>query len=265
MNLPELQGTLDQPDFFIYVASDSDYFDRFGVTLINSVTRNTNFGVHVHLYNPRTDQLEFCDRTRRVSFTWEQCPAEQFASAIKFWSRPNLPEPYLARKKKMLGMKQADDPANLITWIYKTYYACMRFCRLPEIVKTPRRFLEIDIDGIVRRPFDSKFANDDDYDFFLYEKPKGGHLAGAILYTGTQQSLNFTRDLANTIRDEIRKDNIYWFLDQHSIDSVIMKYRYGILPITYVDWHMQPDSAIWSAKGKRKDLEIFKQEQAKYQ
>jgi hypothetical protein len=35
--------------------------------------------------------------------------------------------------------------------------------------------------------------------------------------------------------------------------------------LTYIDWHMSPTSAIWSAKGKRKHLEIFVQELKKYQ
>jgi hypothetical protein len=34
--------------------------------------------------------------------------------------------------------------------------------------------------------------------------------------------------------------------------------------MSYIDWAMREDSAIWSAKGKRKELEIFKKEQDKY-
>ena len=90
-------------------------------------------------------------------------------------------------------------------------------------------------------------------------------MAGAILYTPKATAVQFIKELAQVIRHEIEQDNIYWFLDQHSLDSVIAKYNKGLLPISYVDWRMQSDSAIWSAKGKRKELEIFKQELRKYQ
>ena len=265
MIIPSLSGKLDQNNFFVYAAADSGYFDKFGRQLVNSVKQNTNYGVHLHLYNPTPGQLDFCHQTDRVSVTWETFAPEQFESAIQHWSRTNLPEPQNSRKNKMLGLKQFTDNTNLPMWIYKTYYACMRFVRLAEFVTEPCRFLEIDIDGIVRAPFQLEFADDATKDFYLYQKEKGGHLAGAILYTPKATAVQFIKELAQVIRHEIEQDNIYWFLDQHSLDSVIAKYNKGLLPISYVDWRMQSDSAIWSAKGKRKELEIFKQELRKYQ
>jgi len=264
MNLPPIQGSLKQTGFFFYAAADSAYFDRFGRPLINSIERNSEYGIHVHLYDPTPDQLEFCALHPRVSVTWEMISNDQFASAMRFWSQHDLPEPYHGRRNKMLGLKQFSDSANLGSWIYKTYYACMRFVRLSEIVIKPQRFLEIDIDGLVRGKFPTKI-DDDRYDFYLYEKKKGGHLAGAILYTEKIRALDFIQQLSDKIRKEIEQDNIYWFLDQHSLDAVIPNFRRGLLPISYIDWHMQPDSAIWSAKGKRKELEIFQRELAKYQ
>ena len=265
MILPPLHGNLTQSEFFIYAAADAVYFDRFGPALANSVVRNTDHGVHFHLYDPTPAQLEYCKNTDRISVTWETTAPGQFDSAFAFWGRTDLPEPYHSRKNKMLGLKQFTDNANLSAWIKKTYYACMRFVRLPEIVTTPRRFLEIDIDGLVRGTFETQFADDVEKDFYLYQKEKGGHLAGAILYTDKPECLQFAQKLAAVIKEQIEQDNIYWFLDQHSLDRVIVDYKKGLLPISYVDWRMQPDSSIWSAKGKRKDLEIFKKELRKYQ
>ena len=264
MQLPMIQGKLDQDGFFVYAAADRAYFDRFGRALARSLTLNTKYGMHFHLYDPTNDQLIWCDQTDRVSVTWEYLLPKQMQSTIDFWSKSNLPEPYASRKNKMLGLKQFADNANLVAWLYKTYYACMRFVRLSEIVTRPRRFLEIDVDGLVRRPFDTVMRDDAHRDFYLYEKEKGGHLAGAILYTDKPQALAFIQDLATVIQKEIERDNVYWFLDQHSLDQVITGYRRGLLPITYVDWRMQPDSAIWSAKGKRKDVNTFVQELKRY-
>lgn len=262
MKLPPLAGKLDQSDFFIYAAADSNYFDQFGRSLVTSVLRNTNYGVHVHLYDPRDDQLNFCQQPR-VSASWEYCAPGQFDSAVARWSRTDLPEPDAGRRLKMLCMKQFADSDDVARWIHKTYYACMRFVRLAELVKQPQRFLEIDIDGIVRSPFITEF--DDCRDFYLYKKDKGGHLAGAILYSDQQNSLKFIQELGSVIQSNIEQDNIYWFLDQHSLDQVAVNYQTGLLPISYVDWKMNPASAIWSAKGRRKELAVFKQEQQRYQ
>lgn len=262
MRLPNIQGTLNQDNFFVYAAADSQYFDRFGRALINSVMRNTSFGVHIHLYNPTEQQFVFLKNNPRVSFTWEVIKPDQFDSAIKFWSQPTLGEPHASRRNKMLGLKQFSDSANLANWIFKTYYACMRFVRLAEFIDRPRSFLEIDIDGLVRRPFTTDF--NDGKDFHLYQKDKGGHLAGSILYNQSAKSFDFVHQLALAIRTEIEQDNVYWFLDQHCLDKVVLSYNRGLLPISYVDWHMRPDSAIWSAKGKRKELEVFKRELGRY-
>jgi hypothetical protein len=265
MNIPPLQGKLEQSNFFIYAAADAGYFDHYGIPLINSIIQNTSHGVHLHLYNPRPDQILFCQQHNRVSVTWETVTDQQFQSAFDFWSPDVIPDPYMGRKRKMLGLKQyelkGNDRESLRIWLWKTYYACMRFVRIAELVQTPTRFLEIDVDGVVRKDFDYNLSG---HDFYLYQKAKGGHLAGSILFTESSQSLNFLKELGQVILKEISQDNIYWFLDQHSLDNIIPKYNRGLLPINYIDWHMQPDSAIWSAKGKRKELDIFQQELKRY-
>jgi hypothetical protein len=227
----------------------------------------------VHIYDPRPDQLDWIKNQPRASVSWEITAPNQFDSAIEFWSQANLPEPYLSRRNKMLGMKQLE-PQTISVWIRKTYYACMRFVRLAEMVTQPSRLLAIDIDGLVRDSFAIKFPDDDKFDIYLYEKSKTdkktgqsvktGHLAGSIVFTEKPQAHAFMQDLANTIRANIEQDNIYWFLDQTSIDSIVPQYRRGLLPLDYIDWRMNPASAIWTAKGKRKELEVFINELKKY-
>jgi hypothetical protein len=266
MILPPLHGKLSQSDFFVYAAADSTYFDIHGRALINSVIRNTNYGVHLHLYNPTDAQLDFCNQLDRVSITWEYVAPQDMDSAIKLWSKPDLGEPYLSRRNKMLGIKVVDrsltTEQNVKQWLFKTYYACMRFVRLSEMLTQPAEFLAIDVDGLVRKNFEYKLP--DQKDFYLHEKAKGGHLAGAILSTGSADSLKFVQRHAAMIKQEIEQDNIFWFLDQWALDRIVNNYNKGYLPIDYIDWYMNPASAIWSAKGKRKDLEVFKQEQRKY-
>jgi len=267
MIIPQLQGSLDQANFFVYAAADSVYFDAYGRALINSVCRNTSFGVHLHLYNPSKAQIEFCQQQPRVSVTWENFQPGQFDSAIEFWNQENLPEPYLSRRNKMLGIKVVDkslpQQENVRNWLYKTYYACARFVRLSQMLTAPTSLLCIDVDGLVRAPFVYEF--NDGKDFYLHEKDKGGHLAGAVLTNTSSNSLRFIQQLGQEIEAEIVKDNIFWFLDQWILDRVVTQYNKGYLPMSYIDWHMQPNSAIWSAKGKRKELEVFKRELIRYQ
>jgi hypothetical protein len=266
MKLPPLQGTLDQPGFFIYAAADATYFDEYAVPLINSVIKNTPHGIHIHIYNPRPDQIERCQNTPKVSVTWETFDETLFKSALKFWTRSDLPDPYLARRNRMLGTKVVNKnlplEENLAVWLKKTYYACVRFIRLAELVKQPRSFLAIDVDGIVRSSFQYEF--DDNKDFYLHVKEKGGHLAGVLLGTRNPRSVEFIQRLANDISREFEQDNIYWFLDQYCLDNLVDQYNKGYLPLSYIDWHMKPESAIWSAKGRRKELAVFKQEQDRY-
>jgi hypothetical protein len=273
MILPPLQGSLDQKDFFIYAAADRKYFDLYGRALINSVLANTDHGIHLHLYDPTESQLEFCQRSR-ISVTWEYLSPNQFDSAMEFWSRWDLPEPWNSRKTKMLSPKQYQDNSNLRVWLEKTYYACMRFVRLAEFLDQPRRFLEIDIDGLVRSSFAVTLPNDHVHDIYLYEKQKRdqltrqmrhtGYLAGSILFTGKPSNLEFVAELKSKIKKIIEDDRLYWFLDQDCLEEIAAKYRCGALPIDYVDWHMQPRSAIWTAKGRRKELAVFQQELDRY-
>jgi hypothetical protein len=138
----------------------------------------------------------------------------------------------------------------------------MRFVRLAQLLRPGQRCLELDVDGLVRAPFKTDLG---ECDFYLYEKPKDStHLAGAILFNGKAGSHEFLQAYGLAIRTAIERDDIYWFLDQVILDQLVPRYRKGLLPMSYIDWAMREDSAIWSAKGPRKELEVFKQEQNLY-
>lgn len=274
MILPALQGSLRQDRFFVYAVADQRYFDLYGRALANSTLANSDHGLHLHLFDPTDQQLEFCAKNPRISVTWEYIDPTQLQRSWDFWARWDLPEPWATRKIKMLALKGDKDNSNLESWLRKTYYACMRFVRLAEIVDRPRRFLEVDIDGIVRKSFVTVMPDDDVCDVYLYEKFKkdkstrqlkhNGYLAGSILFTDKTNSWNFIQELAQNIRVVIEADHMYWFLDQDCLAMIAPRYCLGKLPIDYVDWHMQPDSAIWTAKGRRKELEVFQRELDRY-
>jgi hypothetical protein len=86
-----------------------------------------------------------------------------------------------------------------------------------------------------------------------------------MLFNGTVRSNDFLQQYAKRLKSSIEQNDLYWFLDQLILDQLVPLYQKGLLPMSYIDWAMRDESAIWSAKGKRKELEIFKNEQRKYQ
>jgi len=260
MIMPPLQGKLVQDQFFIFAAADSVYFDIHARPLINSILKNTpGYGCHIHIYDPRPDQIEFCNRPG-VSCTYEYTDSAAFDAATHYWqTRKDCSND---RQRQMFKKGQTYGQQELHKLIKQTYYACARFVRLAEILPRGHKCLAIDVDGLVRKPFAHELGA---ADFYLYEKPKDGtHLAGAMLFNGTGRSNDFLQQYAQQLRHSIEQNDLYWFLDQFILDQIVPQYKKGLLPMSYIDWGMKPDSSIWSAKGKRKELDIFKQEQRKY-
>lgn len=259
--MPPLQGKLAQDQFFLFAAADPVYFDVHARPLIRSVRANTpDRGVHVHIYNPRQDQIDFCNQPG-VSCTYEYTDSVDWNTITQYWqTRGTFSN---ERQRQMYKKGQTLGGAELQRLIKQTYYACTRFVRLAEILPPGQRCLAIDVDGLVRKPFADQLGA---ADFYLYEKPKDGtHLAGAMLFNGLPGSDNFLQHYARELRASIEADELYWFLDQFILDQLVPLYKKGLLPMSYIDWAMRPESNIWSAKGKRKELDVFRQEQAKYQ
>jgi hypothetical protein len=260
MLFPQLNGKLTQDRFFIFAAADTVYFDVHARPLINSIAASTpEYGCHIHIYDPRPDQIEFCNRPG-VSCTYEYTDPLEIDRVTKYWlKRQHFTND---RQRQMYKKGQTQGAHELLKLIKQTYYACARFVRLAEILPRGQQCLAIDVDGLVRKPFNAQLG---DLDFYLYEKPKDGtHLAGALLLNGTAGTHEFLQKYAQQLRLLIQADDIYWFLDQVLLDQLVPTYRKGLLPMSYIDWAMRDESAIWSAKGKRKELEIFKDEQRKY-
>jgi len=261
MNLPPIQGTLDQTGFFVYAAADAVYFDTHARPLINSIRTNTpQHGVHIHIYDPAPGQVEFCRVLPDVSCTFEHTDPTEFEHVTNAWLTRtefgNDRQRQMHKKGQKLGRQE------LHKLVRATYYASMRFTRLAQLMRPGQRCLELDVDGLVRGPFETDLGN---ADFYLYEKPKDGtHLAGAIMFNGKAGSHEFLQAYGQAMRTAIEANDLYWFLDQVILDQLVPQYRKGLLPMSYIDWAMRADSAIWSAKGPRKELAVFKQEQDRY-
>lgn len=264
MQLPQMIGQPTVDDFFIYSACDEKYFDEFGKSLINSIKANSNNQIHLHIFNPRQDQLDFCHG--RVSFTYEFVEESIFIPAVRFWDNippENTPERFHYDSIITAARKHKDD--SIEKRIRKTYFACARFIRLYEILrKNNLKCLSIDVDAVVRKSIPNYFLNED-LKLFRIEGKKSRFLAGAIYFPGNDISNKFLKNYSQCLREYIENDHLYWGLDQGMIDGVMHNIRkFSPMPKALIDWDMQSDSIIWTAKGTRKDLDIFKKEKLKY-
>lgn len=257
MIIPIIAGTFPQSNEFIFAAADSIYFEEHGKALINSVLQNTNYSIHVHLYNPTVEQIEWCARPK-VTATYEYINTDSFSYIAMTLLNKSAFENH--RVKQMVDKGKLYGINHMIQIVEKSYYACARFIRLPEIINHRSTCLAIDVDGIVREQFSMELP--DDHDLYLYRKASGEHLAGAMLFN--YNSMDFFHEYAAVLRENIVNDNLYWFLDQVVLDELLKKYEYGLLPLGYIDWEMNDDSHIWSAKGKRKHSIKFMYEQSLY-
>jgi hypothetical protein len=253
MIIPNSYGNLPDTDFFIYSACDEHYFDEFGKYFIASAQANAGAAVHLHLFNPRPDQLEFCNN-KSISVTHEHVPLELFAPAANLLEGTDSP----MKKSTLTAMVKGND-VDMVDRIRKTYYACARFIRLQAVAGS---VLALDIDAVIRRPI-AKLVQQDVHLHKIFGK-KARCLAGAVYINDSVNGHNFIKEYAQALRSTLGCDNIYWGVDQDVLQQVANNYDIGQLPISLIDWNMQPDSAVWTAKGTRKSLDVFVNEQKKY-
>lgn len=263
MNIPSLHGSLSQDKFFIFVACDRYYFDEFGKSIINSIKENSTHGIHIHLYNPTPSQLEYCKMQTRVSVSYEYVPLDLFKMAAATWEQiPTAPTEKLKYDRILTAMSKSNDK-SIIERIQRTYYACARFIRLNQLINKNQSVLAIDVDAIVRSEI-PKLSLEKDFYIHYISGTKARFLAGGIYLTGSEQGYHFLKEYADILKENIQFDTLHWGIDQDVLDHIVPKYNFGQLPIEYIDWEMQPNSYIWTAKGKRKELDIFINEQKKY-
>lgn len=258
MIIPPLQGKLIHRDFFIYGACDEKYFDEFGRVLINSIKKNSNNNIHLHLFNPRQDQLNFCSENS-VSVSYEYVSLDLFQPAADKWQGTMTTAFDIERQKRIFKSMEKGGDKTIIERVQKTYFACARFIRLAELLKEPQKVFSIDVDAVVRKQIPVLADGPD-----LYIRRNKQFLAGGVYLTGNKSSYKFIKEYSTLLTSNINADKIYWSLDQDVLDVIAGRYRYGELPMSYIDWFMNPESYIWTAKGKRKDLKIFIDEQQRY-
>ncbi len=216
MNIPQIQGQTNQSGKFFFFAADNNYFNLYGKALAYSLKQHAPWAkVHVHIYNPTADQLTWCDQ-HSVSYTYES----------------------VDRDYKEI----------------KTYYACVRFIRIPEIFSNDSRIISFDCDVLARKEIpENVFDRDTKSSRVTIRKKTGKSLASAIFFGPD----DFRHRYANHLKENFAKDNVYWFLDQVVLDEMLSKGEAD--PIGYEIWtstKMNNNDIFWTAKGDRKESKL---------
>lgn len=251
--------------FTVYCASDENYFNLYGKYLINSVIENTDYNIYIHLYNPSHETIDWCN-DKNVSYSIEQFDTTLLDNAFNRWVVEQNDITSIKRKADMI--KDNSEHQKLSQELLRTYYACTRFIRLAEILSNPTPILMLDVDSLVRKPIllPSTLS-----DICVFEKKKKRgitytqHLASTIYYTGTRTSYDLIKDHSQLIVEHYNLEEIYWFLDQDTLDKAIVHYSKTPLDLSFVDFNFSKDSSIWCAKGQRKHLDDYKLEMLRYQ
>lgn len=262
MILPQLLGSLPSTDFFIYSACDQDYFDQFAGALINSIRANSPNNLHLHIFNPRQDQLDHCAAQSGLSVSYEHVTSDLFDAAAARWSRPVEDAVSQSQLQRTHSAMHKGQDINLQHRMQKTYYACARFIRLAQLAGSAS-FMSMDVDAVVRGMIPRLSGQ---HDFYLHQitGAKARVLAGGMYVNAQGRSTQFLNHYAQQLQQNLCADKIYWGLDQDILDQIVPEYECGDLPISMIDWNMRPDSVIWTAKGTRKDLPQFMAEQQRY-
>lgn len=261
MMIPQLQGNKPPEDFFIYTACDSDYFDEFAPPLINSIKRNSSLPLHIHLFNPRSDQIELCEKSD-ITVSWEFVSMDQFdRAADRFISVPTT-EPAKSEYDRTLNAMGKGNDKNILHRLQKTYFACARFFRLAEIYSSQGVFA-IDVDAVVRKRWHNL---ENICDFYIHRVAgrRARFMAGGLYLNPGNAANMFIQTYASSLKAKFAANYVYWGLDQDLLEQSVPKYNWHQLSENFIDWNMRPESFIWTAKGTRKEHELFLNEKKKY-
>jgi hypothetical protein len=264
MLLPPLLGNTINSDVVVFSAADEKYFNLYAKPLIASIKTHLTFPIHIHLYNPSSESIMWCNQNS-VSVSYENLDIGTLEPSIQRWIPPQI-DPESQRKKNGM-IKDPKDIARLRSEVLKTYFACTRFIRLAELISKPTYIVMLDTDSIVRNGF---VLPNSTVDVHIFEKrhkkhvPYTQHLASTIFYTGTNDSFKLIKEHARLIQQVYNQDELYWFLDQDTLDIAIQQVTKLPLDPALVDFDMKDTSPIWCAKGPRKFKDLYLNEIKKY-
>lgn len=224
MILPNIDGNKNVTKDSFYFGCDSKYFNTYGIPLVNSLKVHAPWShIHIHLFNPTDDDINWCNASS-VSVSYENID-------------PTIPE-------------------------INTYYACVRFIRIPEIFNPSTRIISLDCDGIVVAPISKeKFMADTDVSKLLWRQKQQKSLASSVFFGPDDFRVRY----ADKLKPAFDNDSFRWYLDQNVMDAMIANNEVAITEMTDWGWpKIKSGTLIWTGKGDRKHNPEFQELLTRY-
>lgn len=213
----------------VFAACDEKYFIEHASCFIYSASQ-AGKNVHIHVVNPTLEVFALASVLSSLFFN--DCSSENCIKATFTFNDAEMPEDKEQRK---------------------TIYSCLRFLMLPELLKSAKKILCLDIDSIIMKPFN--FPKKPIGYFPRGAKPWkkiSEHqmvAAGAVYFTEKQI------EYADELKNIINKAPLKWYADQialHSVIDNIPKELLASFDKRFMDWQFRNDTIIWTGKGYRK-------------
>jgi hypothetical protein len=230
----------------IFFACNDQFMKRFGYSLIFSCYETAReCGVHVHLYEPSSDILRHLAALKehfsdlKLSYTYE--------TEIDFGSLPER------------GM----------------YYTTFRFVAAKKISEESQSLMVcLDADSLIMNSLQQVIATARQHDVGLYFRLKKRRItkkiaAFCVIFNHTQRALafiNFFSAIAIQFQKNYPRTRTNFWFDQSSLyfSYLFSKLRervsFSSIGKSVVDYEFSDKACIWTAKGKRKNDEVFLKE-----
>lgn len=217
MIISKIYGDLDVVKDSFYFAADNFYFEKYGKYLFLSLKKHAPWAnIHVHLFNPLENQIKWC-KEKNGSCSYE-------------FIDTNIHE-------------------------LKTYYACVRFIRIPDIFNKNSRIISLDCDSIAIKDISKdRFIEDTEISKILWREKQQMSLASSVFFGRDSFRFEYSKQLLQYFE----KDQYTWFLDQLIMDDMVKNNKVNIT--LSKDWgnnKIKKTTLIWTGKGSEKTSEKF--------
>lgn len=200
---------------FFYLPCDTVFFNDFAVHFIKSAKIHAKHVTpHVHIYDATDADIEWCTNNK-IGYTTEITP-----------------DTYKTLDEK------------------KGYWVNSRFLRVPEIFHDSANVMAVDPDGIVVEDISPAEWQEDMSKDWVAMRVKGvGALGGCVAFAANKPG---RYHLVEKITQLAQPQGLVWFLDQTALNELVKEQKIATFGMKYVDYHLRPDSKIWTGKGAKK-------------
>ena len=222
----------------VFVCCDSIYFERHGLPFARSLDRNSpGTHLHIHLINPDAGSKRHLGELDLANTA--------FSHSAEFFDFDGLSAEFM-----------------------RTYCASIRFVRQYQLLAASQRpVIAFDVDVLIRgslEPLRNELVRGS-YDCAVHARLKSRKrrekfLLSAFYVSPSRVGLGFLEDLAIRIALPLLQRDAGWYMDQEALYETYRAHRMVGPPVRFYhlpkglsDWDFDKRSAIWVAKGWRKD------------